>query len=63
VPFLFFLLLVLLIATVGFWKALAAVLGAIFLMVVVGVLGVAFLLVGAIWAMTRWRGPSYRERE
>lgn len=59
-PFLFFLLLVLLIATVGFWKALAAVLGAIFLMVVISGIGVAFLLVGAIWAMTRWRGPSYR---
>ena len=59
-PFLFFLLLVLLIATVGFWKALAAVLGAIVLMVLVAVLGVAFLVVGGLWMLTRRRGPSYR---
>ncbi len=59
-PFLFFLLLVLLIVTVGFWKTLAAVLGAIVLMVLVAALGVAFIVVGFLWVLTRGRGPSYR---
>jgi hypothetical protein len=60
VPFLFFLLLVLLIATVGFWNTLGAVLGAVLLMALAVVVGIALVVVGALWALTRRGGPSYR---
>ncbi len=44
--FVIFILLVILIATVGFWDALAAIMGAAVLMVVVVLLGIGLLALG-----------------
>ena len=41
-----FVILVILIATVGFWDALAAIMGAAVLMVVVVLLGIGLLALG-----------------
>lgn len=47
-PILFFVLLVVLIAQVGFWKTLGAVLGAAVMLVVFAVLAVAVIVVGLL---------------
>ena len=47
-PILFFILLVILIAQIGFWKTLGAVLGAVAMIVLFVVLGVAVLVVGLL---------------
>ena len=43
-PFLFFLLLVLLIAQIGFWKTLAAVIGAVGMLILLVVAETSFAL-------------------
>ena len=45
---LFFILLVLLIAQIGFWKTLAAVLGAVAMLFLFGFLLIPLLIVGGI---------------
>jgi len=45
-PILFFILLVILIAQVGFWKTLGAVLGAVAMLVLFGILATALVIVG-----------------
>ena len=57
-PFLFFVLLVILIAQIGFWHALGAVIGAVLMMVVLVVLVVAVILIGGVWIVGRMTGPG-----
>lgn len=52
-PLLLFVLLVVLVATLGFWDALAAILGAAVLAVLVVLLGVALLAVGVMVFLKR----------
>jgi hypothetical protein len=53
---LLFILLVVLIATFGFWDTLAAILGAALLLVLVIILGIATLGVGGYLLLKRGRG-------
>jgi hypothetical protein len=55
VPLLFFLLLIILIATVGFWKTLGAILGALVMIVLLIVLIAAVAVVGGFMALNRMR--------
>jgi hypothetical protein len=55
VKILFFILLVILIAQVGFWHALGAVLGALVMIIVLAVLVIAVLAVGVIAFATGFR--------
>lgn len=52
---LLFILLVILVATFGFWDTLAAILGAALLIVLVIIIGVAILGVAVVMAMRRHR--------
>lgn len=45
---LFFILLILLIAHIGFWGTLGAVLGAVLMMIILAGLGVAVVVVGVL---------------
>lgn len=54
-PLLFFLLLIILIATVGFWKTLGAILGAVAMIVLLGILIAAVAVVGGFMAVRRMR--------
>lgn len=54
-PILFFILLIVLIAQVGFWKTLGAILGAALMMVLLVVLVVAVLVVGGFAVLKRVR--------
>ena len=47
-PILFFILLIILIAQIGFWKTLGAVLGAAVMMVLFVILGIAVIVVGLL---------------
>lgn len=47
-PILFFILLVILIAQIGFWKTLGAVLGAVVMMVLFVILAIAVIVVGLL---------------
>jgi Na+/H+-dicarboxylate symporter len=59
-PLIFFILLVLLIAQVGFWHALGAVLGAVLMLVLLILLIVAVVLIGVLSFVGRLaRGPRY----
>jgi hypothetical protein len=55
VPILFFILLVILIAQIGFWKTLAAVIGALGMMVLLVVLVIAAVAVGGMVIASRMR--------
>lgn len=57
-PILFFILLVLLVAQLGFWNALGAVLGAALMFVILIALGVAAVVIGIMWLV----GSSLRPR-
>jgi hypothetical protein len=46
--FIFFILLVILIAQIGFWKTLAAVLGAVAMIVLLALLLIAVIIVGGM---------------
>ena len=54
-PVLFFILLIILIATVGFWKTLGAILGAVAMVVLLVVLIAAVAVVGGFIAAKRMR--------
>jgi hypothetical protein len=52
-PILFFILLVILIAQVGFWDTLGAILGAALMMALLVVLVIALLIVGGLFVARR----------
>jgi hypothetical protein len=52
-PFLLFILVVLLVAQVGFWKALGAIVGALAMFGLLFVLGIAILVLGGMWIAGR----------
>jgi hypothetical protein len=54
-PILFFILLIVLIATVGFWKTLGAIIGAVAMVVLLVVLIAAVAVVGGFIAAKRMR--------
>lgn len=54
-PLLFFLILIVLIATVGFWKTLAAIIGAVAMIVLFVFLIAAAVIVGGFVALGRMR--------
>lgn len=54
-PVLFFILLIILIATVGFWNTLGAILGAVMMVVLLVVLILAVAAVGGYIAAKRMR--------
>jgi hypothetical protein len=56
VPFLFFVLLVILIAQLGFWKALGAVIGAAAMFGLLIVLVIAVVVCGGLVIASRVRG-------
>jgi hypothetical protein len=59
-PLIFFILLVLLIAQVGFWHTLGAILGAVLMMIPLILLLVAVILIGALSFVGRVaRGRGY----
>jgi hypothetical protein len=59
-PLVFFILLVLLIAQVGFWHALGAILGAVLMIILLVLLLVAVVLIGILsFAGRLARGPRY----
>jgi hypothetical protein len=55
VPALFFILLIVLIATVGFWKTLGAILGALAMIVLIILLLAAVGIVGGFLVVKRMR--------
>lgn len=58
-PLLLFILVVLLIAQIGFWQTLAAIIGALFMFVLLFVLAIAILALGGLWIAGRLtRGPG-----
>ena len=59
-PLIFFILLVLLIAQVGFWHTLGAVLGAVLMLILLVLLLVAVVTIGVISFIGRLgHGPRY----
>jgi hypothetical protein len=52
-PILFFILLIILIAQVGFWNTLGAILGAAAMMVLLVVIVVAIVVVGGLFVAKR----------
>ena len=55
VRFLFFILLIILIAQIGFWKTLGAVIGAAAMLVFLAVLMIAVVVVGGLLIAARMR--------
>ena len=59
-PLIFFILLVLLIAQVGFWHTLGAILGAVLMMIFLVLLLIAVVIMGVVSFVGRiGRGPRY----
>lgn len=54
-PVLFFLLLIILIATVGFWKTLGAIIGAVGMIILLILLAAAVLAIGGLLMAKRMR--------
>ena len=54
-PFVFFILLVILIAQLGFWKALGAVIGAVAMFGLLVALIIAVMVCGGLWFASRMR--------
>ncbi|MEP0320736.1 hypothetical protein [Bauldia litoralis] len=54
-PVLFFILLIILIATVGFWKTLGAIVGAVAMVVLLVILIAAVAAIGGVIAIKRLR--------
>lgn len=52
-PLIFFLILIILIGTLGFWKTLGAILGAAAMVVLLIFLAVLAVIIGGIWMMRR----------
>jgi hypothetical protein len=61
-PFVFFILLILLIAQVGFWHTLGAILGAVLMMILLVLLLVAVVLIGIFSFVGRMARGSRYER-
>ena len=59
-PFLFFILLIILIAQIGFWKTLGAVIGAAAMLVLLIVLLIAVVIVGGLAFASRMIGRGGR---
>ena len=59
-PLIFFILLVLVIAQVGFWHTFGAILGAVLMMVLLVLLLTAVIIIGVLSFVGRMaRGPRY----
>lgn len=58
-PLLFFILLVILIAQVGFWNTLGAILGAAVMMVLLVVIIVAVVVIGGFMVVSRMGRDRY----
>jgi hypothetical protein len=56
-PILLFIILVILIAQVGFWDTFAAILGGVAMLVLFVLLAIALLVLAGILLMRRWRTP------
>jgi hypothetical protein len=56
-PILLFILLVVLIAQVGFWDTFAAILGGVAMLVLFVLLAIALLVLTGILLVRRWRRP------
>ena len=54
-PVLFFILLIILIATLGFWKTLGAIVGAVAMVVLLVILIAAVAAIGGVIAIKRLR--------
>ncbi|MEO8668851.1 MAG: hypothetical protein ABI399_10060 [Bauldia sp.] len=54
-PLLFFILVVVLIAQIGFWKTLGAIVGAAAMFGLLVALAVAVVVCGGLWALSRVR--------
>lgn len=55
-PLLVLLVLVILIAQIGFWDTLSAIVGGVLMLVVLAALGLLLVVLALRWAMTRARG-------
>ena len=56
-PVLLFIVLVILIAQVGFWDTFAAILGGVAMLVLFVLLAIALLVLAGILLVRRWRRP------
>jgi hypothetical protein len=56
-PILLFIVLVILIAQVGFWDTFAAILGGVAMLVLFVLLAIALLVLTGILLVRRWRRP------
>ncbi len=62
-PLVIFVLIVLLIAQVGFWKTLGAVIGAVAMIVLMVVLAAAILVLAGFWLVARMSRDPRIERD
>jgi hypothetical protein len=56
-PILLFIILVVLIAQVGFWDTFAAILGGVAMLVLFALLAIALVVLAGILLVRRWRRP------
>jgi hypothetical protein len=56
-PILLFIILVILIAQLGFWDTFAAILGGVAMLVLFVLLAVALIVLAGILLVRRWRRP------
>ncbi|HEX6114349.1 MAG TPA: hypothetical protein VFZ10_18780 [Geminicoccaceae bacterium] len=56
-PILLFIILVILIAQIGFWDTFAAILGGVAMLVLFVLLAIALVVLAGILAVRRWRRP------
>ena len=56
-PILLFIILVILIAQLGFWDTFAAILGGVAMLVLFVLLAIALVVLAGILAVRRWRRP------
>jgi hypothetical protein len=56
-PILFFIVLVILIAQVGFWDTFAAILGGVAMLVLFVLLAIAVVVLAGVLLVRRWRSP------
>lgn len=56
-PIVLFIVLVILIAQIGFWDTFAAILGGVAMLVLFVLLAIALLVLAGILLVRRWRAP------
>ena len=56
-PILLFIVLVILIAQIGFWDTFAAILGGVAMLVLFVLLAIALVVLAGIMLVRRWRRP------